>query len=705
MDIAPRVVRKWVAGAPCDLLEEADFWDMVREGAEGGEVLRVASYNLNHVYHYGHGGALEGFFDDAKREGREWLITVDGVPVWRRLQKHTKRAWPKLSGSDLVETLLQESSDKGWRVAVLGGDTADSSALRGKCALRWPELVVRTWCPSRSELVEDRGSIAREIAEFGARVVLVSLPKPLEEGWIDTWGDESGAGVLCAFGSAVSFFAGIQVRAPKLWQKSGLEWAWRLLHRPRAMVKRYLVEGPREWWLVRREVAERFEPASPDYWRRTIRVWLVAMDAALAVVASFGASGVRSVIGGSWLRGYSPQMRSVVVAIPLMILFIGLSGGWRAGGQRIDSHLMGRFFKGVVSGVASIGLVSFAFRWNVSRGYVAILGVFVLLGGMAGRYFLSQFMALQRKKGRWSVRTGVVGDSEPIEQLLSWWGRHRELGYRIIWRSRGLDVVPVEALGLLCVGDSSGSALAEADEVMRGRGEVLIIPDLVSVDATRLRAETYADQTVLHVMASDLSVRAAVVKRSMDLVVALSALILASPIIGFAAWRIHKEDGGPVFFRQQRVGLDGGEFTLWKLRTMEVGAEGKLGELAHLNKAGPYQTKVDDDPRITRVGATLRRTSLDELPQLVNVVRGDMSLVGPRPALAAEVALYPHEGHRRHRVRPGLTGLWQVSGRSDLGSEQALALDLHYVANWSLGKDISILVRTVRVVLGRDGAQ
>jgi exopolysaccharide biosynthesis polyprenyl glycosylphosphotransferase len=240
---------------------------------------------------------------------------------------------------------------------------------------------------------------------------------------------------------------------------------------------------------------------------------------------------------------------------------------------------------------------------------------------------------------------------------------------------------------------------------MRGHGEVIIVPDLVSVDAGRLRAETYADQTVLHVVASDFSSRAAIIKRSMDLVISLATLALASPIIAVAAWKIRREDGGPVFFRQQRVGLAGEEFTLWKLRTMSVDAESRLDEVAHLNKAGPYQTKMDKDPRITRIGNMLRRTSIDELPQLINVVRGDMSLVGPRPALPVEVALYPKEGHRRHRVRPGLTGLWQVSGRSDLDSQQALALDLHYVANWSLGKDLSILVRTVRVVLGRSGAQ
>jgi lipopolysaccharide/colanic/teichoic acid biosynthesis glycosyltransferase len=158
---------------------------------------------------------------------------------------------------------------------------------------------------------------------------------------------------------------------------------------------------------------------------------------------------------------------------------------------------------------------------------------------------------------------------------------------------------------------------------------------------------------------------------------------------------------GPAFFRQERVGRDGSTFRIWKLRTMVVNA----AELpVEGNDADGLLFKLRVDPRVTRLGRVLRRLSLDELPQLINVVSGSMSLVGPRPPLASEVARYGDDVRRRLLVRPGLTGLWQVSGRSDLPWDEAVRLDLQYVENWSLALDLAILVRTVSVVLRRRGA-
>jgi len=167
---------------------------------------------------------------------------------------------------------------------------------------------------------------------------------------------------------------------------------------------------------------------------------------------------------------------------------------------------------------------------------------------------------------------------------------------------------------------------------------------------------------------------------------------------------VRLDSAGPVLFRQLRVGRYGREFQIYKFRTMHVDAERRLAELRHLNEQDGVLFKIRDDPRVTRVGRHLRRLSLDELPQLFNVLGGTMSLVGPRPPLQREVAAYPADARRRLAVRPGMTGLWQVSGRSDLPWEEAVRLDLHYVENWSLTLDLVILLRTLTAVWRGAGA-
>jgi lipopolysaccharide/colanic/teichoic acid biosynthesis glycosyltransferase len=192
--------------------------------------------------------------------------------------------------------------------------------------------------------------------------------------------------------------------------------------------------------------------------------------------------------------------------------------------------------------------------------------------------------------------------------------------------------------------------------------------------------------------------RARAVKRLFDAFGAVVGLVLAAPVIAAAALAIAVCDGGPVVFRQQRIGLGGRPFTLFKLRTMVPDAEERAPPV-------PIRTKPADDPRVTGVGWWLRRLSIDELPQLVNVLRGEMSLVGPRPPLPAEAARYEPWEHRRQTVLPGMTGLWQVSGRADLPVERWVPLDLQYVDRWSLWLDLVLLARTVPAVLGGRGAR
>ncbi|TWG99173.1 exopolysaccharide biosynthesis polyprenyl glycosylphosphotransferase [Nocardioides sp. J9] len=194
------------------------------------------------------------------------------------------------------------------------------------------------------------------------------------------------------------------------------------------------------------------------------------------------------------------------------------------------------------------------------------------------------------------------------------------------------------------------------------------------------------------------------VKRLLDRLLALVALLLAAPVIAVLAVAVRIDSEGPAFYRHTRVGKDDTRFTMWKLRTMTVNAAAVRAQLHEANQAEGPLFKIREDPRVTRLGKWLRRTSLDELPQLLNVVRGQMSLVGPRPALPSEVDQYHPDVRHRMIVHPGITGLWQVSGRSDLSWEESVRLDQRYVDDWSLMLDLKILLRTVVAVCRRAGA-
>jgi exopolysaccharide biosynthesis polyprenyl glycosylphosphotransferase len=239
--------------------------------------------------------------------------------------------------------------------------------------------------------------------------------------------------------------------------------------------------------------------------------------------------------------------------------------------------------------------------------------------------------------------------------------------------------------------------------LQRADVECLVLADMED-HVEYLRPRMVADQLALTMRPPNEHLVSVAVKTVVDRLAALLGLLVLSPLLVAIALAVRLTSTGPVIFRQVRTGRDGKPFTMLKFRTMVVDAEERLAELVVRNEGSGPLFKLGDDPRITRVGRLLRRTSLDELPQLVNVLLGHMSLVGPRPALPRETAQYSQWVWRRLHVRPGLTGLWQVSGRSQLSWEESIRLDLQYVNTWSLRLDAAILLRTVRAVLTRDGA-
>ena len=239
--------------------------------------------------------------------------------------------------------------------------------------------------------------------------------------------------------------------------------------------------------------------------------------------------------------------------------------------------------------------------------------------------------------------------------------------------------------------------------LQRAEVECLVIADM-SDHVEYLRPRRVGDQLALSLRAPNDHLMSLVAKAAFDRIAAAVGLVLLSPLLLVVAVLIRLGSRGPAIFRQERSGRDGKPFRIYKFRTMVVDAEKRLGGLQGRNEGAGPLFKLRDDPRITRLGRVLRRTSIDELPQLINVVRGEMSLVGPRPALPSETSQYSEWVWRRLHVKPGLTGLWQVSGRSALSWEDSIRIDLQYVNNWNLRLDFSILARTVRAVLARDGA-
>ena len=269
-----------------------------------------------------------------------------------------------------------------------------------------------------------------------------------------------------------------------------------------------------------------------------------------------------------------------------------------------------------------------------------------------------------------------------------------------ILKSRQVDIVTF-AVGKKHLGDIEES-LAICEEM---GATVAVTADFFSVHSAQMKIGTFLDLPMILYDTAPRKDIPQIIKDMLDRFLAFIGLIIIAPVMFMSALLIKFTSRGPVIFRQQRFGLNGRKFTLYKFRTMVPDAEKLKKELMHLNEVTGAAFKMSGDPRITRVGKFLRKTSIDELPQLFNVLRGEMSLVGPRPPLAEEVARYDRWQRRKLSVKPGLTCLWQISGRSNVSFEEWMKLDLEYIDNWSLWKDIKILAKTVPAVLKGSGAK
>ena len=376
---------------------------------------------------------------------------------------------------------------------------------------------------------------------------------------------------------------------------------------------------------------------------------------------------------------------------------------------------------------ALVAIGSYVLNLDVARGYVAMAMPAGILDLLLARWLWRKWLTMHRQEGLLSASVLVVGDREHLEGLIQVLGSVPEAGYRVAAAccgdAEGGYIGEVRVLGdesqaaeiacrigvntVACTSsarfDSGG--LRHLGWALEGQDvDLVVVPSLTDVAGPRVLTRPVAGLSLLHVEAPVFNGPKLAVKTAMDRVGAAILLVLLSPLFALVAVLIRRDHKGSVFFRQERIGKSGRSFPMLKFRTMLVGAEAMLPSLLDRSDGRGPMFKLRDDPRITRIGAKLRRYSLDELPQLINVLRGQMSLVGPRPPLPCEVETYAHDVRRRLLVKPGMTGLWQINGRSDLSWDESVRFDLYYVENWSVISDLIILWRTGRAVRQASGA-
>ncbi len=447
-----------------------------------------------------------------------------------------------------------------------------------------------------------------------------------------------------------------------------------------------------------------------------------------------------------WLRfgGLSGEVQSfryvdytavsiVTAVIWLAALSITNSRSTRIIGSGAEEYR--RVWMATLSVFGGIAILSMLLKLEIARGYLVIaLPSGLLLLGLF-RWFARQLVVRAREKhGRCITRVLVVGSPSSVRDLTSSLAREAKSEYEVVGAcipglNRGSEIqvpgvgaVPnfgdeSNVVGAVTATNSHAVAVA-ATERLNGRGirdlswelekldiDLLVAPGVVDIAGPRLQMRPVAGLPLIHVEKPQYHGAKRFQKRAFDIVFSSAVLLFGLPLLIAVAIGVKISSRGPVFYRSERIGLDGNPFQMIKFRTMVDGADKMVDTLAARNECeGGVLFKIREDPRVTPLGKLLRKYSIDELPQFINVLTRDMSVVGPRPPLACEVKSYDDYAKRRLLVRPGITGLWQVSGRSDLAWEDSVRLDMFYVENWSMVADLLIAVKTIKAVFGHSGA-
>lgn len=477
---------------------------------------------------------------------------------------------------------------------------------------------------------------------------------------------------------------------------------------------------------------ETLSTVTPSRALRWIPPTTLALDVAIVTAAVLVAATGREQFG-MFGRSALEISGTLSLAGPLMVLgwiiAIGLAGGYSksALGEGTDEYK--RVFNASLIAAGAVGIGCYLAKFQLSRGFFVLAFLIGIPALLLGRVLLRKVIHRARRSGLLLHKVIIAGSPGHVDEIASVLRRESWLGYHVIGAltpahyveeatHSGIPVLgnsdDATSVALACGADViffAGGALGSATQMQRivwdlehHPVQVVVAPSVTDISGERVRVRPVGGLPLMHIDPPRSTDASRLGKRLFDLCGSLGLLLVFSPLFLLAAVQIKLYDGGPILFRQTRIGRNGEEFGCFKFRTMVVNADELIGELQEQLGHSALLFKMKDDPRITKPGKWLRRFSVDELPQLLNVVLGDMSLIGPRPQVAREVALYQGGMIRRLRVRPGMTGLWQVSGRNDLSAEEAIRLDLYYVDNWSMMQDLSILGKTVGAVFGSRGA-
>lgn len=479
------------------------------------------------------------------------------------------------------------------------------------------------------------------------------------------------------------------------------------------------------------ETTNRWATSARRRYLKALPVTALVIDLAVMLGVGFIA-----ILGRRELDIFTASARvesSLTIAGPAMILgwlaAIGLLGGYRTEvfGAGVDEYKRVLNASLVAAGLSGVGC--YLAKYELSRGFFLLAFVTGIPALLTGRLLLRRLIHTARRHGALLQRVIIAGSRSHIDEIAAVLRRESWLGYQILGAlTPEYDLSEETGTGVPVIGNSSdatdivrevgadvvffaGGALGASSQLRRALWDlerhsvqIVVAPSVTDVSSERIKVRPVGGLPLMHIEPPTWSEASRWGKRTFDLVAASLLILAFTPLLAFTAAQIKLHDGGPVFFSHRRVGKDGRSFACLKFRTMVVDADSQLQQLREASGKDALLFKLKDDPRITSPGRWLRRFSIDELPQLFNVWKGEMSLVGPRPQVEAEVALYDDDMSRRLRVRPGMTGLWQVSGRNDLTTEEAVRLDLYYVDNWSMVQDLSILFRTFGAVTRARGA-
>lgn len=448
----------------------------------------------------------------------------------------------------------------------------------------------------------------------------------------------------------------------------------------------------------------------------------------LSTYLRFGADGGEAAVG-------STEIGYLFVSMAVFVCWMAALGLYRSRDPKVVGLGADEYKRVVSATIALLGLlaiVSLLFKIDVARGYFALAFSLGIVGLLGSRWTLRNWLTGQRNYGHFLSRVIVLGSSKDVRYVIGQIQKKSGAAYQVV----GAALAGGNDMSFLTVGNNKIPVVSTIDTVVdavqqlradavivagpvkggskfvqrlgweleESATELVLATGLTSVAGPRIHSRPVEGLPLMHVELPQYSGAKHVLKRLLDVALSAMALVVLTPLLIVLAVIVRQDSPGPAIFRQERIGRSGEPFMMYKFRSMVQTAEDELASLLEMNEGAGPLFKIHDDPRVTRSGRWMRKYSLDELPQFWNVLLGNMSLVGPRPPLRREVDAYKSRVQRRLYIKPGLTGMWQINGRSELNWKDSVRLDLYYVENWSLTGDVIILWRTAKMLFKSQGA-